>query len=195
MSQQQYTTQPGLGSPVQAGQTGPGQGGSQQWSGRQETGTGTRQTDRTRASRSGRMGGAEQEQRATRQVRDLRDALPGEMRLTLHDFVQAATVCEWCGDECLEEGPEMAECVRLCRDVADLAIQNVRFMTRGSVFGPDVAETFAYAAEECARECARHPHDHCQECASVLDRAVDSTWDMLDSLQHRPQGTQQQQPY
>lgn len=122
------------------------------------------------------------------QGRTLEAALTSEMRITLHDFVQAATVCEWCADQCLDEGAEMAECVRLCRDVADLAMQNVRFLSRDSMFGPDVAETFAYAADECARECSQHPQAHCQECATVLRRAVNSTWEMLDSLGHHPRG-------
>lgn len=123
----------------------------------------------------------------------LEDALSGEMRLTLHDFVQTANVCEWCADQCIDEGAQMADCIRLCRDVADLATQNVRFLTRDSVFGTDLAEIFAYAAEECARECSQHSHEHCQECASVLRRAVNSTREMLDSLGHRPQGRGQGQ--
>jgi hypothetical protein len=123
----------------------------------------------------------------------LEDAISSEMRITLQDFVEAANACEWCADQCLDEGPQMAECVRLCRDVADLALQNVRFVARDSIFGPELAETFAYAAEECARECAQHSHEHCQECASVLKRAVKSTNRMLDSLdQGRGQQPQQQ---
>lgn len=121
---------------------------------------------------------------------ELEDALSGEMRLTLHDFVQSALVCEWCADQCLDEGPHMAECVRLCRDVADLALQNVRFIARDSVYGPDIAETFVYAAEECAQECANHPHEHCQECASTLRRAAQSTRELLGSIGRQPQGQQ-----
>lgn len=112
----------------------------------------------------------------------LEEALTGEMRLALHDFVQAATVCEWCADQCLDE-EGMAECVRLCRDVADLANQNVRFIARDSIFGPEIAEIFANAATECAEECAQHPFEHCQECAATLRRAADSTWQLLESLE------------
>lgn len=143
-------------------------------------------------------GGIEQQQGqqgmsqgTTSQYQTLDDALTGEMRLVLHDAVQAANVTEWCADECIAEGsPHMAECIRLCRDVADLASLNVKFISRGSLFGPEVAETFAIAAEECARECARHQHSHCQECARVLQRAADSTWKLLDTM-----AEQQQQQY
>lgn len=112
----------------------------------------------------------------------LDEALSGEMRLALHDFVQAAITCEWCANQCLDEGVQMAECVRLCRDVADLAHLNVRFIARDSILGPALAESFVSAAEQCAQECARHPHAHCRECASVLTRAATSTRQLLDSI-------------
>ncbi|MFC4407998.1 four-helix bundle copper-binding protein [Haloarchaeobius iranensis] len=118
------------------------------------------------------------------------DTLTRDMRVALHDFEEVATVCNWCAEECLGE-MGMEECARLCQDVADLAILNVQFIARDSPFGIDLAETFAYAAEECERECAQHPHDHCQECAAVLRRAVDSTWAMLDAFESIPQGRSQ----
>lgn len=119
-------------------------------------------------------------------------SLTGSMRLALHDFVESATACDWCADQCIDQGPEMAECIRLCRDVSDIATTNVQLMARDSIFGPEAAQLFAEAAQECAQECARHPDPHCQECASVLSRAVDSTWNMLDSLQRGGAGQFQQ---
>ncbi|WP_458205445.1 four-helix bundle copper-binding protein [Haladaptatus sp. NG-SE-30] len=111
------------------------------------------------------------------------DQLPSEMRIALEDFEKAAQVCDWCADQCIDEGPQMAECIRLCRDVADLGTLNAKLIARDSVFGPELAEVFTRAAEECADECMRHPHAHCQECASVLSRAVDSTYRLLDQIQ------------
>lgn len=119
-------------------------------------------------------------------TRTFEDTLTREMRVALHDFVEVATVCNWCADECLGH-PEMEECARNCRDVADLALLNVEFLARDSVFGVDVAETFVVAAEECERICTQHPDPHCQECASVLRRAIDSTRAMLNSFEQLPQ--------
>lgn len=111
------------------------------------------------------------------------DALTGEMRVALMDFVRSAEVCEWCADQCIAEAsPELVECARLCRDVADLALLNVQLLGRQSPFGAGVAEDFVEAAEACAAECAQHPHAHCQECARVLGRAVRSTGDLLRSV-------------
>lgn len=113
------------------------------------------------------------------------ETLTREMRVALHDFVEATTVCNWCADQCLGHA-EMEECARHCRDVADLAALNVQFLARDSIFGADIAETFAAAAEACEQVCAQHPEPHCQECASVLRRAIDSTWSMLDAFEHPP---------
>jgi len=124
----------------------------------------------------------------------LEEGLTEEMRVVLHDLIQSATACEWCAERCIDEGPQMAECIRLCRDVADLATLNVQFISRDSVFGPEAIEVFANAAEACAQECARHGHRHCQECAEQLSRAVQSTRKMLASFgQESGQGQQYQQ--
>lgn len=158
----------------QSGQTSMGQQGIGQQGGGQQYG------------QQG-VGGAMSQQggggQMTQQGGQFEDQLPGEMRIALEDFERAAEVCEWCADKCIDEGPQMAECIRLCRDVADLGMLNAKLIARDSVFGPEVAEVFARAAEECADECMRHPHAHCQECASVLSRAVDSTYRLLDQIQ------------
>lgn len=111
----------------------------------------------------------------------LDEALSPSMHAALDDAIEAIGVCEWCADQCIDEGPGMARCIRLCRDVADLARLHVTFLTRGSTFGPDVARAFATAAEECAVECQQHPHAHCQECAEVLNRAARSARNLLAS--------------
>jgi len=124
----------------------------------------------------------------------LDQALTDEMRVALHDFVQSANVCEWCAERCADHGPEMSECLRLCRDVADLASLNVKLLTRDSVFGPEAAEVFITAADACARECATHQHSHCQECSEVLFRAVESVQKMLASFQEQQMGIQTARP-
>lgn len=121
---------------------------------------------------------------------DFEDTLTRDMRVALHDIVQAATICNYCADACLGK-MEMEECARLCRDVGDLAAMSMQFLSRNSIFAVDVLEAFAYAAEECEQVCSQYPHDHCQECASALRRATDSSWAVLDSRAHIGQGSQQ----
>lgn len=113
----------------------------------------------------------------------LGDALTPEMRTALEAFADAEDVCEWCAEQCIASGdPHMAECIRLCRDVSDIAGVNQKFLARDSIFGQEVAGVFQRVARECAQECAQHPHAHCQECAQVLERAAQSTEALLRSL-------------
>ena len=87
---------------------------------------------------------------------------------------EAAQACELCADACAEEGPEMARCLRLCLDVADLASMHARFMARESEFHAQQASLVADAAAACREECAQHDMDHCQTCAAVLEPCIES---------------------
>ena len=102
------------------------------------------------------------------------DHLSDEARECLENCFETAEVCEWCADECAGEGEEMAECLRLCRDVADIATLHARFMARDSNYSSGLAETCAAACEECADECERHDANHCQVCADVLRECAES---------------------
>lgn len=145
----------------------------------------------------GTVGNQQQPPAGGRRGRDitLEEGINEEMRVVLHDFVESANVAEWCADRCLDEGPEMAECIRLCRDVADIARLNVELLSRDSAFGAETAEVFIVAAEAAAQECARHPTKHCQECADVFPRAARATRKMLASFEGQGiQQIQQNQP-
>ena len=87
---------------------------------------------------------------------------------------EAAQACELCADACAEADAEMARCLRLCRDVADLASMHARFMTRESEFHSQQASLVADAAEACRDECAQFDVDHCQTCAAVLEPCIES---------------------
>ncbi|MCU4753855.1 four-helix bundle copper-binding protein [Halobacteria archaeon AArc-curdl1] len=96
----------------------------------------------------------------------------------MDNCLEAAQACEWCADECIGMGEEMARCIRLCRDVADLTTMHARFMARNSDYSSDLAETCAAACEACADECEQHDHEHCQVCAETLRECADSCRDM-----------------
>jgi hypothetical protein len=107
------------------------------------------------------------------------DHLDDDERECIENCVRAAEVCEWCADECAGEGEEMAECLRLCRDVADIASLNARFMARDSNYSTQLAEVCAGVSEQCAEECEQHDADHCQVCADVLEDCVESCRNMV----------------
>ena len=81
--------------------------------------------------------------------------------------LQAAEIAEWCADECIGS-PEMAECARQCRDVADLATLHARFMARDSQWSDGLAKLCADACETCAETCRGFDAEHCKEAARVL---------------------------
>jgi hypothetical protein len=101
-----------------------------------------------------------------------------EMQQCIDNCLEAAQACEWCADECAGEGEEMAECLRLCRDVADLTTLHARLMARDSSYSSDLAATCADACEACADECEQHDAEHCQVCADVLRDCVESCRNM-----------------
>ncbi|MEM4781867.1 MAG: four-helix bundle copper-binding protein [Halalkalicoccus sp.] len=102
------------------------------------------------------------------------DHLDDEMEACMDNCLEAAQACEWCADACAEEGEGMAECIRLCRDVADLTALHARFMARGSRYHGELASVCADECEECADECAQHDHEHCQVCAEVLRECAET---------------------
>ncbi len=67
------------------------------------------------------------------------------------------------------------------RDVANLASDHARFMARNSNYANELTEATAGAAEECAEECRRHDHDHCQVCADVVEECAESCRVMLQA--------------
>lgn len=102
------------------------------------------------------------------------DHLEDDERDCFENCMEAAAVCEWCADACIDEGEGMETCIRLCRDVADVATLHARLMARNSNYSTGLASVCAGVCEECAEECARHEAEHCQVCADVLRECAES---------------------
>jgi hypothetical protein len=124
--------------------------------------------------------------------RNFENDLTGELRTALEDFEKVTDVTEWCVDQMIEKGPGMATCIRVCQDIGELADLNARLIARDSVYGLEAAMLFASVAEDGLQEIRRHQNPHCQETAAVVNRAIDSTYRLLESF-GEPQLIQQVQ--
>jgi len=108
-----------------------------------------------------------------------------EMSECIDNCSEAAQAAEVCADACIEEGSEeMAQCIRLCRDVADLTSMHARFMSRGSAFHAELAAVCVDACEACRDECEQFEMAECQtcvECWNPVSKAV-GRWPRRDRL-------------
>jgi hypothetical protein len=104
----------------------------------------------------------------------LRDAQQ-QYHACIEACVACWTACEMCSDACLddEKPGEMARCIRLDRDCADLCRLAAAAMIRGSENARRICALCAEVCELCAKECARHTHHaHCRVCADACTRCA-----------------------
>ncbi|EMA33374.1 four-helix bundle copper-binding protein [Halobiforma nitratireducens] len=108
------------------------------------------------------------------------DHADDHMQECIDNCLEAAQVCEWCVDACADE-EGMGRCIRLCRDVADVASLHARLMARDSGSHEELGELCADLCEACAEECEQHEHEHCQACAEILPRCAESCREMASA--------------
>ncbi len=102
-----------------------------------------------------------------------------------------ADACDHCATACLQEPDvgEMARCVALDMDCAQVCRFAASAMARGSEFAGAVCQLCADICEACGEECERHPADHCQQCAEACRRCAEACRQMASKAPAR--GTQQ----
>ena len=86
-----------------------------------------------------------------------------------------AAACNHCASECLQEQNvrDMARCIALDIDCAEICRTAAAFMSRGSELATIVCGACCDVCEACAEECAQHQMDHCQACAEACRRCAD----------------------
>lgn len=89
--------------------------------------------------------------------------------------VMCAQECEHCGNACLEERDleQMAECIRLDKDCAEICWSAAGFISRGSAFAQEICRLCAEICEACGNECRTFEMDHCQRCAGACERCAE----------------------
>jgi len=113
---------------------------------------------------------------------ELDEDLTSELRVALNDFEEVSRTTRWCIDKLVDEGPQMADCIRVCQDLGELADLNVGMITRDSIYGLEAALLFAAVAEDGLEVIERHRIAHCQETVDAVRRALDSTWQLIEAF-------------
>lgn len=85
----------------------------------------------------------------------------------LRDCSDRAAAC--CG------GRSDVECIRVCREYADLCALCASFMARDHILLGDLCEQCARACESCAAECDGRQHEQCHRCAEQF-RECAAAW-------------------
>lgn len=81
--------------------------------------------------------------------------------------------CENCITDCIENGNK--ECIKFCRDCADICALCARLEARGSEFSQDLHALCAKVCKACANECAKHASHHtsCKECEDACNKCAE----------------------
>jgi hypothetical protein len=119
--------------------------------------------------------------------------LTPELNTALESFDRVVEIASWCADKCIEMGPEMAECARLCDDLAELAELNEKLIARDSINGPEIAEAYLRVAQQgipILQQYSQSPH--VQETLQAVDLSINATNQLLASIGgQRQQGFQE----
>jgi hypothetical protein len=105
----------------------------------------------------------------------------------LSDCAQACTAC---ADDCLSEPTvaELAKCIRLNLDCADVCTATLRVASRQTEYDANVTrplvEACVAACRSCGDECERHAemHEHCRVCAEACRRCERACRDLLAAM-------------
>jgi len=116
-----------------------------------------------------------------------------ELNEALESFDRVVEIASWCADKCIDAGPQMAECARLCDDLSELAELNEKLIARDSINGPEVAETFLRVARQGMPILQQHQQSpHVQETLQAVNLAIDATEKLLKSIGGAQQAGAQQ---
>ncbi|MEO2072158.1 MAG: four-helix bundle copper-binding protein [Zunongwangia sp.] len=84
--------------------------------------------------------------------------------------------CNYCADACLSTDNivMMQDCIRTDRVCAEVcnALANVAVIEGANI--TDFVKYCITICQECADECKKHEHKHCQDCATACETCVEA---------------------
>lgn len=110
---------------------------------------------------------------------------------TIEALTECANTCTQCADACLAEAglsPELAKCIRLNLDCADVCATTSRVVSRqteydANVTGP-LVQACAAVCKSCGDECDAHAEHmaHCRQCADSCRRCEQACRELLAAI-------------
>ncbi len=103
-------------------------------------------------------------------------------RMNYHDHkscieacLNCAAICNHCASSCLSEENvgAMARCIQLDMECAAICYTAAQLMSLGSSKAKVICLVCAELCEQCAEECRKHEHEHCQECAKACKNCAE----------------------
>lgn len=94
----------------------------------------------------------------------------------IHALGNCINACNYCADACLEEEnvKMMVDCIRTDRVCAEVcaALNQVLSTKYKDVQG--LIDYCIRVCEACEKECAKHEHQHCQDCAKACRECAEA---------------------
>jgi hypothetical protein len=104
-----------------------------------------------------------------------------------------ATACGHCAIACLGEKDvaQMARCIQLDVDCAEICRLAAAYMSRGSELAAEACNACAQVCDACAEECERHKAmEHCRKCAEACRRCAEECRRMASAHPRGSRGSQ-----
>ena len=106
-------------------------------------------------------------------------------------LADCANTCTQCADACLSEqqlSPELAKCIRLNLDCADICTATSRVVSRQTEYEANdtraIVEACAAVCKSCGDECEQHGGhmEHCRVCAESCRRCEEACRELLQAV-------------
>jgi len=109
---------------------------------------------------------------------------------TIDALSDCAQACTACADDCLSEQivQELAKCIRLDLDCADVCTATLRVVSRQTEYDANLTRPLlkacAAACRSCGDECMRHAemHEHCRVCAEACRHCEQAGDELLTAM-------------
>ena len=92
-----------------------------------------------------------------------------------------ATHCNYCADACLDEDniKMMVNCIRNDKACAEICATTAKLLASNYEDVKSLVEACLKICQQCGDECAKHEHQHCQDCAEACKKCADACQEYL----------------